>query len=40
VTDADLADEHDLLDEQLEDFNDRKFSIRIVKASRPDQKKH
>jgi hypothetical protein len=32
VTDADLADEHDLLDEQLEDFNDRKFSIRIVKA--------
>src|ERR1700733_5950213 len=31
VTDSDLLDEHDLLGEHLEDFADRKFSIRIVK---------
>ncbi|WP_128948030.1 hypothetical protein [Bradyrhizobium nanningense] len=32
ATDSDLDDEHNLLDEQLEDFSDRTFSIRIVKV--------
>lgn len=32
VTDGDLDDEHDCLDEHIDDFSDRTFSIRIVKA--------
>jgi hypothetical protein len=32
VTDNDLGDEYDLLDDEIEDLSDRTFAIRIVKA--------
>lgn len=32
VTDNDLGDEYDLLDDEIENFSDRTFAIRIVKA--------